>query len=301
MFRVILFLTFSIGLILPLHTYSNNKLLEYEYTLNEIIDKIEKEESFSNKNSLNNELISLLYEALLTEGSFDYPFDSIKKIGVLKSPDNLIRLFTWNIPQAGGLQRYFGFLQVNDNENNSIYPLTDNRKNYDQPHIETGNADNWFGSLYYSLNKVEVSGKSYYTLLGADMNNMFSSKRIIEVLYLNESNEPIFGHPIFKVGDKVINRIIFEYSSRANMVLKWEEELNWIVFDHLSPIRPDYFKNFQFYVPDFSFDAFEFKEPYWVYLSDVDIRNSSRERPPMPDQEKEFEEPGFLYRSKENL
>lgn len=302
MFRVVCFLTFLNAFISPAYSFSNtDKLVEYEYSLNEIIDKISYEDSFSNKNKLNNELIATLYEALLIEGSFDYPFDSITKMGILKSADNLIRIFTWNIPQVGGFQNYFGFIQINKGETTLVCPLTDNRKSIELPHMEISSSDSWYGALYYSINIVEISGKKYYTLLGVDQNDMFSTKRIIEILHLNEKDEPIFGYPIFKVNDQIINRIIFEYSARANMVLKWEENLQLIVFDHLSPIRPDYVNNYQFYVPDFSFDALRFKEPFWVYESDIDIRNPNRERAPAPQQEKEFDEPGFIYRSVEKL
>ncbi|PKP38909.1 MAG: hypothetical protein CVT98_04275 [Bacteroidetes bacterium HGW-Bacteroidetes-15] len=275
----------------------NDELVERESAIVELIEKIALEENFTIKNALNNELISLFYDALLADNSFEYPFDSLNNIGNLKSSDNRFRIFTWNIPQSGGLQRYFGFIQININGKIEIYPLTDNRKSYEQPHAEIGNSDKWYGALYYSISDVKVEGETFYTLLGVELNNMFSTKRVIEVIHIQNNGEPVFGHPIFKIKNQTISRVIFEYSSRANMVLKWEKDLNMIVFDHLSPLRPDYIENYQFYVPDFSFDAFKFVEPYWEYTADIDIRNPQREKPQAPTQAKEFDEPGFIYRS----
>ncbi|NJK97400.1 MAG: hypothetical protein HC905_23040 [Bacteroidales bacterium] len=42
-------------------------------------------------------LTSDLAGILANAGSFDYPFDSLKLIGKIKSPDNAFRIFTWNI------------------------------------------------------------------------------------------------------------------------------------------------------------------------------------------------------------
>lgn len=300
MFRLACFLTLlSIVSISGSASSTPNKLVDFEVAIQDLIIKITKEESFAKKNSLNNELISIFYDVLTKEGAFDYPFDSLKNIGILKPSDNRFRIFTWNIPQAGGLQRYFGFIQLNTNGKFEVIPLTDNRKAFSDPHLEIGNADKWYGALYYDIIEVEYEGQKFYTLLGVDQNNMFSTKRVIEIVYINNEGKLVFGHPIFKIKDQTINRVIFEYSSRSNMVLRWAEESGMIVFDHLSPLQPNFAGDFQFYVPDFSFDGFQFANSYWEYVSDIDIRNPTREKPSLPDQpQKDFDEPGFLYRSR---
>jgi hypothetical protein len=180
-----------------------------------------------------------------------------------------------------------------------VIPLTDNRKVFTDPHLEIGNADKWYGALYYDIIEVENGEQKYYTLLGVDQNNMFSTKRVIEIVFINKAGELVFGHPIFKINDQIISRVIFEYSSRSNMVLNWAEQIGMIVFDHLTPLQPNFAGDFQFYVPDFSFDGFQFSNSFWEYMSDIDVKNPTRERPPAPTQpQKDFDEPGFIYRSR---
>jgi hypothetical protein len=277
---------------------SDASLLEFEKTINKLIERISQETSNAEKNRLNDELISVFYDALQVDGSFNFPFESIKNIGNLKSSDNRVRIITWNIPQVGGLQRYFGFVQIRAEEKVNTFPLTDNRGSIEKPQIEELKPENWYGALYYSIKEVNQQGKTFYTLLGVDLNNYFSTKRIIDVLYVNKNNEPIFGFPLFRIQNSIINRVIFEYSARANMVLRWSDEVNMIVFDHLTPLRPDYRDNFQFYVPDLSFDGFKYDNTYWVYTPDIDIRNESRVRQPRPKAPEENIDPGFLYRTR---
>ena len=299
MFRLFLFLTIvSINISQTNASDSKVLLLEYEKSISTLINRISQEISHSEKNKLNDELISVFYEALTIDGSFNHPFESIKNIGNLKSNDNKLRIVTWNIPQVGGFQRYFGFIQINTSGNVKIYPLTDNRSSIENPQVEVLSPDNWYGSLYYSIKEVSHQGKTYYTLLGVDLNNIFSTKRVIEIVYINQQNEPTFGYPIFRIQNSIINRVIFEYSARANMVLRWSDDIKMIVFDHLMPLRPDYKNNFQFYVPDLSFDGFKYENSFWVYTPDVDIRNESRARQPRPKAPEESIDPGFIYRTK---
>ncbi|HXH20095.1 MAG TPA: hypothetical protein VNJ07_13540, partial [Chitinophagales bacterium] len=41
--------------------------------------------------------IPKLVEALKIPGSFDYPFDSLETISIVKPPDNTFRIFTWQL------------------------------------------------------------------------------------------------------------------------------------------------------------------------------------------------------------
>jgi hypothetical protein len=56
------------------------------------------------------------------------------------------------------------------------------------------------------------------------------------------------------------------------MSLRFEAD-NFIVFDHLSPVSPEYKDNYQYYGPDFSFDSFNFEKGSWILKNDIDIRN----------------------------
>ncbi|HCY01120.1 MAG TPA: hypothetical protein DG754_13355, partial [Bacteroidales bacterium] len=75
---------------------SSNKSASYlEDEIVKLIDSIENTSNFTKKNELNNELISLLYDALLLDNSFEYPFSKVQKMQILTSSDERIKVYTW--------------------------------------------------------------------------------------------------------------------------------------------------------------------------------------------------------------
>lgn len=270
---------------------------EMEREIIVLIDSIEKSSSFAQKNSLNENLIQLMDSALSKNQSFYYPFENTKKVSILTAPNSKLRVFTWNIPQTGGTQKYFGFIQTQNGKEQNHFFLNDNRAALKTPQIEILNPNTWHGALYYSIRNDHFNGMEVYTLLGIDMNNPFSSKRIIETIFLADGIEPVMGIPVFFVQQSSLKRIILEYSAQATMSLEWNEALQMIAFDHLSPIRNDFTGNYQYYVPDFSYDGFMLTPTGWQYKADIDIRNPERERnaPIVPPTENA--DPGFLYKT----
>ena len=275
-----------------------NDLLASEDSLKKMVGRIVEEENFERKLDLNILFKDYFTQVLSRSESFGYPFDSLKNIGKLKSNDEKVRIFTWNIPQLRGEHKYFGFIQYMAKDSVLLFELTDGRDSMVDAQNEINDPDKWHGALYYHVKQVENNGKVYYTLLGADFNNLFSVKKLIDVLWFSETGEPKFGAPIFNIRNHIISRVIFEYSARATMVLNYSNEVGMIVFDHLSPTRPDLAGNYQFYGPDFTHDGFRFEDGYWFYYANVDVRNSQPETiatPVTPPEENP--EPGFLYRS----
>lgn len=293
--RLIILLSF----IVPFHwsiANSNNPIQIAENRIYILIDSLEREENFSRKKEINANIDSLLHEILLQQESADYEFTALQKISIITTPNRDVRIFTWNLPLAGGYQQYFGYIQSVFNNEIHVFRLEDSRKDIATPQIQTLPYNQWFGALYYAIRVDYFGGKQIFTLLGVDFNSPFSSKRIIETLAFSEDGTPYFGLPIFNVQNNWLKRIVFEYSARAGMSLQWDEKLQMIVFDHLSPMRNDYMGNFQFYVPDMSYDAFRPKENGWEYVADVDIRNPEKPRPARIIAPEENIEPGFLYR-----
>jgi hypothetical protein len=268
-----------------------------EDSLVSIIRVMVEERDLPQKMKYNNHFKDFFQTVLEQDSSFHYPFDSLIHIGKLKSVDGFIRVSTWNVPTMNGMHKYYGFIQTRINEKTAVYPLCDERDKFEIPQLEVTSPEKWFGALYYYLHENNYSDKTYYTLLGVDLNNLFSRKRVIEVLTLDSDGKPILGHPIISVRNHMISRIVFEYSSQANMILKYDKAMNMIVFDHLSPMRNDFAENYQFYGPDLTFDALRFDQGKWVYTPNIDIRNPIREQIPIPiEAPVENPEPGFLYK-----
>lgn len=223
-----------------------------------------------------NALLKAAFERTLNkENSFNQPFDSLKEIGRIYSPDKTFRIINWDVPKDDGTYDYCGFIQTYDvkRKKSHLYLLTDKSADIKNPDNTVGDANKWFGMLYYKIIPVKVKRKKYYTLLAKDGNDKLTGKKIIDVLYFIADGSPRFGADLFKLEKRSPKRVIFEYSAQTTMSLKYFEESKRIVFDHLSPSQPNFEGQFQYYGPDFSFDALEFKKGKWVYVADVDARN----------------------------
>ncbi len=268
-----------------------------EKVLDDLFKRIQSETSYSRRDSLNTIFYDSLKIVLGHRDSYSYPFDSLY-IGKLRSSDDKFRIFTWNIPQPGGYQNYFGLMQVKTGSNKiKLVELRDGRDKIKDPKNEQLNANIWMAALYYQLTEFTVGGQKVYLLLGFDFNNLFTSKKIVEVLTFDNDDNPIFGFPIFNVDGKYnLSRIVFEFNTRASIVLKFLDDRKMLVFDHLSPSSPEFTGDFQYYGPDGSFDGFKFDGIKWMYVRDLDLRNPNRPKAKPTWAPEEIKDPGFLYR-----
>ncbi|MBN2214624.1 MAG: hypothetical protein JW723_10295 [Bacteroidales bacterium] len=227
------------------------------------------------KDLINNDIITNFEKALEIPGSFNYAFDSLKHMGRILSSDQQLRIYTWNIPYQDGTHKYYGYLQyITDKKDQpAVFKLNDQSEKITNPAEAVLNIRNWYGALYYDVITVRDRENKYYTLLGFDFNDIFSSKKMIDILYFNDHNEPVFGKPVFQQEGKLVTRIIFEFSARVSMNLRYHKEKDMIIHDHLSPSRPSLTGKFQFYGPDMSYDGYKFEEGIWKVHKDIDIRN----------------------------
>lgn len=249
-------------------------LPESEIALKILLSGINNDNSDESNLAVADSFANLLAEALKIPGSFEYPFDQLKTIGKVTSSDKKIRLITWNLPLNDGTHKYYGFLLSKGSAKEpQIYRLTDNSDNYLDAATETGSPVNWYGCLVYEIVDMKSAGETLYTLLGYDPNNLFTSKKLIDVLWFNPAGDPVFGKPVFRMTKGIQSRVVFEYSAKIQMSLKWNDRMKMIVFDHLSPSRPSFTGNYEYYGPDFSYDGFRFEKDAWVLVEKLDMRN----------------------------
>lgn len=255
-----------------------------EAQLRNQINAIAQQPSYSVRDSLNAIFVTDFERTLRLPGAFGHPFDSLPHMGRLVSDDGLVRLFTWNIPQANGTNHFFGYIQRREAKSPTAttYPLHDYADTL--PRDRQFNAQlthtTWLGALYYQIVTIKTKTSTYYVLLGYRPNGLHTSKKVIEPLSFGLSGQPIFGQRVFNVNGKQqeLQRVIMEFSARASMTLRYEPTLNMLVFDHLSPASPRYAGNAQFYGPDFSYDGFKLdpKSGFWSYERDLDMRNPGK-------------------------
>jgi len=243
----------------------------------------------------NEQFMNLMDEALRIDRKMEYPFDSLQGISRLVAPDKRFRLLSWFVPHQDGTFSYYGLIQSLNRRTKryEVHWLQDRSGEIPNPETALLSADNWYGALYYELIPVVERGRTYYTLLGWDGNNPSVRRKLIEVMTLHENGLPSFGYYLFRNKTARERRVIFEYSSRASMTLRYDvqeyRELirkkgrktrsrpvvsDMIVFDRLVNIQPTLAPEAEFMVPETNvFDAYVFRNGRWTLYRDIDARN----------------------------
>lgn len=245
-----------------------------ETDLAELFDMLYENSDSVDYNTLTGDIISKFKTALSVEGSFDYPWSGLTRIGKITSGDQQIRIFTWHVALDRNHYKYYGFLQVSLKKNKvALYEFIDNDVENQHREILDQSMDDWYGKLYYNIVVTHNKRDTYYTLLGKDFNNALSTLKTIETIELKR-NKPVFTKGMYFEGRDRKDRIVLEYSARVSISVRYNAELNQIVFDHLVPLDPVYTGNYEFYGPDGSYDGLEFSDGIWILREDVDARNT---------------------------
>ena len=113
-------------------------------------------------------------------------------------------------------------------------------------------------------------------MLGWDGNDQFTNKKIIESVWIEDEENLFFGKPIFKQGNQLKTRFVFEYGERITMVLNYNTEMKMIIWDHLSPSKQELKGNFHYYGPDLTYDGLIYEKWVWTFISDVDLSKNGR-------------------------
>jgi hypothetical protein len=251
------------------------KFYSKQNTLVTFFDSLVQLRNVDQKLELNEAILTSLEECIRIPISINNSFDTIQYLGKTCSEDEAICIYTYNIPLDFGEQAYFGFLQIYDKENDTLFvhKLTDKSSSIQFLEQRELDPDNWFGSLCYKIHTQKYKGETHYILFYFDFNNVLTSKKIIDVLTITNPEKPVFGKPIIRYEGKLLHRVVFEYSARATMGLTYNDDVKMITFDHLSPYQPSLEGNYQFYGPDLSYDGLKFEKGFWIHQEKIDVRN----------------------------
>jgi hypothetical protein len=246
-------------------------LLDLQMELKGIREKVMKSRSDAEKLELNREFTARMRQLAETEDYFDDQLDSIPKIGVVFSPDRGLKLIGWNVALEDQSFQYYTLLIKNDKKAYQVFFLNDKSDDLTQVERSQLNMNQWFGALYYEVIPFKHGGQKKYLLLAWDGHTAYSNKKVVEVLKFEEG-VPTFGDQVFGEPYSMNKRILFEYSSKAVMSMNYDDKLDMVVFDHLTPLQPNLEGMHEFYVPDLSFDGLEYRGGSWRYVEDVDFR-----------------------------
>jgi hypothetical protein len=283
---------------LSLQAQDRLKLSILEDSLSHLHKEILKTNNDSARQSLNSNFLNTLKTAIGSPGSFSYPFDSLKKLAKLTSPDKKFRIYNWNLPLINGTNQYYCFLQIPDKKNKNtaaIIELHDRSDSIPDPEHSALGSGNWYGALYYKIIPEATKTGMIYTLLGWEGRDLSEMQKIIEVLSFDEKDLPRFGKKIFnKYKDGENQRVIFKYSPAATMVLRYEEQAitkgkKWnastrtfdeksskapmIVCDRLVTVEGTENKGPILVPAGDVYDGFLFENSHWNFVEGVDARN----------------------------
>lgn len=230
--------------------------------------------------------IPMLTRSLKTESSFYYPFDSLDCVSAMYAPDSSFRIITWQIHLGKGLYRYYGTIQM-PGQKLKMYPLFDSSDTMNYHIQDTLTHNGWLGALYYRIIKVYAYGKNCYTLLGYDAYDLFSDRKIADVLWFQQGI-PRFGLPIFKFKYKdghvaTANRIFVDYKYNTTASLNYDTLQKMIVYDHTEPEDSTNMGMGFTYVPDGTYEGFKFEGGFWHWIEKVfTFAINQNDNPPVP-------------------
>ena len=268
----IFFLTFLIPLALWAQEPGYLEFVKAETKLEALFNQLYSD-SLSDVEPLLDTIREEMAGVLSMEGSMDFPWNRLDKIGIITSEDLRIRIFSWHVMDDYDHYRYYSFIQVGMKKGKSrLYELKDNGKLQRGVMKLDQKKDDWYGKLYYQVLTNQYKRKTYYTLLGMDFNNSLSTIKSVEVMAI-QRNDPYFVRSLFFNGRDKVDRFVLEYSSQVAISVRYDAGTDMITFDHLVPLDPIYEKNYEFYGPDGSFDGLEFSGGLWNYRDNIDARN----------------------------
>jgi hypothetical protein len=230
------------------------------------------------------EMIPRLVKALKTENSFDYPFDRLKSVSIQYPQDSSFRIFTWQLYVNENEYRYYGAIQMNEPKLR-LYPLMDRSFELQtvNPELEPLSPEQWYGSVYYKLMQVEGAAGKYYLLFGFDGYELFRKRKVLDVLWFDDTGKPQFGAPVFvHEGNRRKYRLLREYSAAAATRLNYDEQLEMIMFDHLIP-RDGAYGEGTVYYPDGSYEGYQLTpKGEWMHVEKVFHQVSDEAPRPLP-------------------
>ena len=255
-----------------LNLNAQSKFVDSEHLLNAQFENLKLASNDSLKLSISQNIMESLKKTLKKKGSFSYSFNELVNLGKVTSSDNQLRVFSWNYTIENGAYRYFALLQKKDGRKIRLIELHQNTT-VEENMMTKLSANQWLGALYYQIVPFKNNKKNLYLLLGWDGHKDRTSKKVIETIGFSKTGELEMGLPVINWRGRRLSRVIFEYSKQVQMKLKYHERVNCIVFDHLSPSESRYVNQFEYYGPDFSYDALEFKNGIWHLVEEFDLKN----------------------------
>lgn len=213
-------------------------------------------------------------------------FPRLEGLAVLENKAERVRVVTYQLYRDTSDYRYGGWVQ-SPRLNAPVF-LTDNSEPMEMdPDLDflEMDPDNWYGALYYEMKTmVSKPGEQIILLFGLDNYRFFTKRKLIEAMIIRE-DEVRFGLSMVAMEDDLPReywkkRFILDYSVQSPPSLRFDEELDMIIFDHLIFMPSNIPQQRIMRVPDGTYSGFEI-DPSHQKLVFVDkVFNETMEEAP---------------------
>ena len=226
---------------------------------------------------INDSIKILVEDYVSSQQVFTRTFRNIRYLGQITSSDSLVKIITWNLVLKNEPGRYFCYFirKSPDGKGNRIYRLT---HAYDDKPVSADTVysqSDWYGALYYDIRPFFTDNRQCWVLLGISYSNPHMTRKVIDVLSFTSEDKIIFGRRWFDSGGSINYRHVLEYSAGAVISLRFRPD-NSLVFDHLVPLPPMAGDDRIYYGPDYSYDAYIYRNGLWNLTINVDARNRQK-------------------------
>jgi hypothetical protein len=219
------------------------------------------------------QFVRQLIRTLKTPGSYNYPFDSLRKlINIISPEDKSFRIFNWAIAYSDVRLRYYAAIQMSGEELR-LFPLYDNSdmlNGIDDSKVLTNRE--WIGGLFYNIITRKVDGRDVYCLLGLNDGNPVSTKKFIDPMIFTDKG-PEFGAPVFAIPSASApgsgaQRFVLEYKKGVQVSMNWDDTHGGILFDDIASQVNDPNRKYT-YIPTGQYNALRWSGNAWHLVRDV--------------------------------
>ena len=188
------------------------------------------------------------------------------------SPDNALRTVTYMVSNFDFSSRCGGWILSRPKRGNPIArQLVDATDRIGQPEQATLNPSSWYGAIYSSIIQFRYNKADYYALLGFKGATPTVKTRVIDVVRITGEGKFAFGAKVFRHPYNTYRRRIFQYSAKASMTIRYDDNSQIIVLDHLEPSQRIMAGQPEYYGPDLSYDAYVLSDKGWEFQSDIQV------------------------------
>lgn len=248
--------------------------------------KILAHPEYAMREAANELFLETLKNYLATDAGFDDPLAEVTNMLRLELGKDA-RLYTWQMPDSAFRYTRFGLLAAKAKDGIVVTELKDQGESNAEAQFRQLKPEDWYGAIYYKAIPVKKGNDRLYTLLGFAPGSEINQK-IIDVVEIDRRGRPRFGARIFKVDEfmdrtlrKAPMRLILSYNADYAASVRWNEDEEMIVMDHLAPPDAKLKGVYQMYGPDMTYDGLVWDDGWWNLTKEVKF-NSRQNVPIVP-------------------